>query len=479
MKNRIRLSIVTICKNNPFDVIKTSFSLRNIRRKSLVEWVVIDGSDDGRIKRLLSGISDEVNYINETDKGIYDAFNKGIDRSNGKYILFLNSGDTINESIFFEIINEFNSERADMLFFGSKTYYKNINFRNRSPRELRANFHSLPCSHQSMAITKKLLNKYKFNCSFDIAGDLEIFFNIVRSENIKNLATKSIDKPIINFSIGGTSTKKPLEITKQIFFILRKYEKSKITIFLKTIRNLLGLIFGTFLPFFYFQTKDFIYKNLKNFTKKLSFYLLSKSSDNNKIVVASNDSAGLTMLFLEIQKSFIKENIYFSKILLRYFKNKPYLEGPCGEFLVSLEDLNNATFPIIKTHSTPHENNKSSKYIFVYSDPLSSAISVYNTVLKEGIDFYLSHLKHLNSIGLFERIFHEDTLNYEKQLTKWKRQSDSNLLLIKLPEIWSRKTEIEDFLGFRINLPAEREQRKLADDFKINSELFKKLNDLY
>ena len=64
MKNRIRLSIVTICKNNPFDVIKTSFSLRNIRRKSLVEWVVIDGSDDGRIKRLLSGISDEVNYIN-------------------------------------------------------------------------------------------------------------------------------------------------------------------------------------------------------------------------------------------------------------------------------------------------------------------------------------------------------------------------------------------------------------------------------
>ena len=187
MKNRIRLSIVTICKNNPFDVIKTSFSLRNIRRKSLVEWVVIDGSDDGRIKRLLSGISDEVNYINETDKGIYDAFNKGIDRSNGKYILFLNSGDTINESIFFEIINEFNSERVDMLFFGSKTYYKNINFRNRSPRELRANFHSLPCSHQSMAITKKLLNKYKFNCSFDIAGDLEIFFNIVRSENIKNL----------------------------------------------------------------------------------------------------------------------------------------------------------------------------------------------------------------------------------------------------------------------------------------------------
>ena len=99
---------------------------------------MIDGSDDGQIKKLLSGISDEVNYINETDKGIYDAFNKSIDRSNGEYILFLNAGDTINENIFIEIINEFNSERIDMLFFGSKTYYKNIHFRNKSPKELRA-----------------------------------------------------------------------------------------------------------------------------------------------------------------------------------------------------------------------------------------------------------------------------------------------------------------------------------------------------
>ena len=146
----MKLSIVTICRNNPFDVIKTSFSLRNIRKISSIEWVVIDGSNNNEIKKLLSGISEEVNYTHEIDNGIYDAFNKGVDKSRGEYILFLNSGDTINEKEFLEIINEFNSNNLDMLFFGSNTFYKNIKFRTITPRELKLNFHSLPCSHQSM-----------------------------------------------------------------------------------------------------------------------------------------------------------------------------------------------------------------------------------------------------------------------------------------------------------------------------------------
>lgn len=263
MKNKIKLSIVTICKNNHFDVIETSFSIRNIRKKSSIEWVVIDGSENDKIKKLLSEISDEVNYTHEIDEGIYDAFNKGVHRSNGEYILFLNAGDSLNENVFEEIINEFNSESIDMFFFGSRTYYKDILFRNISPRKLSIYFHSLPCSHQAMAIKRELLNKFEFDCSYRIAGDFENFINIIYSQGIKNISTKSIDKAITNFSIGGISTKKPIELCKEIFYIFRKYEKSKITMFLKTMRSSLGVIFGTVLPFYYFQTRNLFFKNTK------------------------------------------------------------------------------------------------------------------------------------------------------------------------------------------------------------------------
>ena len=186
------------------------------------------------------------------------------------------------------------------------------------------------------------------------------------------------------------------------------------------------------------------------------------------------------MLFLEIQKSFIKNNIYFKKIFLRFFKNKSYIEGPFGEFLADIDNIDYAKLPIIKTHSSPPKKiDKSTKYIYVYSDPLTSSISVYNRVLKEGIDFYISHLRHLNSMGLFEKIFEEDTLNYEKQLTEWKGISEANLYHVKLPEIWSKQKEIESFLGLEINLPPIREQSKLEHQLYIDHTLYNKLKKLY
>lgn len=480
MNSKIKLSIVTICRNNPFDVIKTSFSIRNIRKKSSIEWVVIDGSTNNDIEKLLSGISEQINYTHESDDGIYDAFNKGVNKSRGNYILFLNSGDSINENEFIEIFDEFNTNNLDMLFFGSNTFYENIKFRTITPRKLKPNFHSLPCSHQSMVFRRDLLRKFQFSPGFKIAGDLENFMNIVHTKNINNLSTKSINKAIVNFSIGGISTKKPILLLWEIFLILKKYEKSKMMVLLKTLRNGLGIFMGLIVPFHFYKIRRYVFINSKKYFKRLTLFLFKKGSLNEKIIVASNGRAGSTMLFLEIQKSFIKNNIFFKKIFLRFFKNKSYIEGPFGEFVADIDDIDYAKLPIIKTHSSPPKKiDKSTKYIYVYSDPLTSSISVYNRVLKEGIDFYISHLRHLNSIGLFEKIFEEDTLNYEEQLTEWKSISNPNLYFVKLPEIWSKQKEIESFLGLEINLPPIREPSKLKHQPYIDNVLYNELKKLY
>ncbi|WP_246310811.1 glycosyltransferase [Paenibacillus xylanilyticus] len=89
------ISIVTVCKNNKEGLIRTWESVL-LQETNDWEWIVIDGvSVDGTLP-FLNELSDpKVNYISEPDEGLYDAMNKGIERSSGQYILFLNSGDQL------------------------------------------------------------------------------------------------------------------------------------------------------------------------------------------------------------------------------------------------------------------------------------------------------------------------------------------------------------------------------------------------
>lgn len=58
------------------------------------ELIVIDGgSIDGTVEILRSYEAGRFNWISESDEGVYDAWNKGISRAKGKWIMFLGSDD--------------------------------------------------------------------------------------------------------------------------------------------------------------------------------------------------------------------------------------------------------------------------------------------------------------------------------------------------------------------------------------------------
>ena len=89
------ISIVTAHINDYERLKKTRDSI-NSQNRDFFEWIIIDGESKKIREYKLKKILDESDFfISEKDKGIADAWNKGIKASKGKYILLLNCGDTL------------------------------------------------------------------------------------------------------------------------------------------------------------------------------------------------------------------------------------------------------------------------------------------------------------------------------------------------------------------------------------------------
>lgn len=93
----MRLSLVTINRNNAAGLEKTMQSVASQTFKEF-EYIVVDGaSTDGSvdtIKKYESRFS-HLKWVSEPDAGIYNAMNKGIRMASGNYIQILNSGDCL------------------------------------------------------------------------------------------------------------------------------------------------------------------------------------------------------------------------------------------------------------------------------------------------------------------------------------------------------------------------------------------------
>ena len=89
-------SIITVVKNDDKNITSTIKSIIKQRFKNF-EYIIVDGySIDKTLKKIIKHKRKVNLLISEKDKGIYFGMNKGIKLSNGKVVVFVNSGDTFS-----------------------------------------------------------------------------------------------------------------------------------------------------------------------------------------------------------------------------------------------------------------------------------------------------------------------------------------------------------------------------------------------
>src|SRR5712664_874457 len=87
------VTIITATFNDADNLLRTVKAVRELFYKN-VEWIIVDGgSKDGTVEAIRRNENVIDYWMSEPDRGIYDAWNKGVSRANGDWISFLGAGD--------------------------------------------------------------------------------------------------------------------------------------------------------------------------------------------------------------------------------------------------------------------------------------------------------------------------------------------------------------------------------------------------
>jgi glycosyltransferase len=204
----MKISTVTACFNSRATIARAieSFLAQTHPDK---EMLVIDGaSKDGTLDIVRSFASDAIRVMSETDRGIYDAMNKGLENFSGDAVGFLNSDDVYHDnSVLARIAHAL--ESADAVH-GDLVMVKDHASR-RAVRTWRAG-PFLPGSfrrgwmppHPTFYIRRALAQTVgAFDLSFRTAADYDF---MLRALELHAPRTAYIPHPLIDFLVGGVST---------------------------------------------------------------------------------------------------------------------------------------------------------------------------------------------------------------------------------------------------------------------------------
>jgi len=199
------LSIITINYNDSNGIKKTMKSVECQTWKAF-EHIIIDGaSTDNSLKVIKSFSYPNINYISEPDTGIYNAMNKGIKKANGKYLLFLNSGDILLKKESLETIAQY--LRGESSFVGCNLVldYPSGTEEKTHPEKISFSYLiSKTIYHPSTFIKREMFNLYGlYNEGNSIVSDWEFFFKTI---GLNGESFARVPIPLTLFDMTGISS---------------------------------------------------------------------------------------------------------------------------------------------------------------------------------------------------------------------------------------------------------------------------------
>tara|TARA_R110002033_G_scaffold96537_1_gene145413 strand:- start:4466 stop:5179 length:714 start_codon:yes stop_codon:yes gene_type:complete len=206
------LTIITVTYNCALSIDDTLSSVVNAKKiyPDLIEYVVMDGGSNDTTCNIINKYKSSLDiYISEKDSGIYNAMNKGVRKSTGDWLLFLNDGDLLLDvvgliSLLLTVNNNVGLVSFPVNLSNGKQFIPEFNWKLKLHNTLH---------HQGTCYRRNSFPKY--NEYYKIFSDFDI-----NQKYLKKQATVLIGSNVHTFhSLDGASNQKGS--TKELFKIIK------------------------------------------------------------------------------------------------------------------------------------------------------------------------------------------------------------------------------------------------------------------
>lgn len=219
-----KISIITVCYNSVQTLEQTIQSVVN-QTYNNIEYIIIDGGSVDGTQSIIKKYENKIAYwVSEPDSGIYDAMNKGINQATGDYLQFLGSDDClISSNIIEKVVAILLTDKDIDILSGSvwivdeKLHLQKL-YSNQFTKNDVYNGYVIP--HQGIFTRRNLLQKLKFDTSYNIVGDYDFFLKCYLKNSV-NL--KCVNLEIAFYSGSGISSSAMIQRLAEHINVMKKY----------------------------------------------------------------------------------------------------------------------------------------------------------------------------------------------------------------------------------------------------------------
>ena len=226
----MNLSVITPTWNSASTIEGCVMSIIN-QNITNFEHIIVDNLSSDNTLSLINriyhreGLSNNLKIISERDKGIAEAFNKGIEATSGEIIGILNSDDQYcGEYVLEKITNCFKDK--NVLFVHGNIYFEDPLYGSNIRNPLLCPITSaMPYNHPTIFFRREVYQEFGvFDSSYKFAMDFEFICRLIKQvDDFYNKGIYLKGEPLVTMAGGGASWKNELDSIEETRKALKKY----------------------------------------------------------------------------------------------------------------------------------------------------------------------------------------------------------------------------------------------------------------